>query len=528
MALQTQLQYTETNLVGYLNESVDTSDTTIYVRFYDRVTGDARTPLATTLMFVIDKGSSTQPSSAYEIILATSHSTTAGVTTLTGCVRGLEFSGVALTQNTSLRKNHVARAEVGTVDLHYLTSNIVATLKGVGDQPIGKVYSTPAARDSDVPTPTAGMYAYITSTSTLWFYDGTRWCMEGTAPSYADDTARDVAITNPREGMFVYNVADGTIEFYISGSWTAMGTSTTPNASTSAAGKAQQSTDAENALSTTTGSTGAPLFVNPSAFSVTGSQNKVPICTSATGELDKTWLPDEPFVSAIAGENLSVGDIVYRKQSDGKFYKALNTSAEASNVVGTIMAVVTTGSNAYAQTAGEVTYSAGGLTAGASVYLAATAGTLTTTCPTLSSGSTYPVCVGRALSTTTYELFIQRLQRCTYTIQTIDGSSSSYTLSIGFPIAHAAVTYLEYATNSTAVYTYNGYYVPSANSISGTSVENKFIQLIGPSNAAPSSNNYYYTPSVSGTDLVLTRTTVGSGVGSPLSRQSMIQIFEAL
>lgn len=39
-------QYSETNLIGRLDRKATSTDTTIYVRFYDRITGDARTPLA--------------------------------------------------------------------------------------------------------------------------------------------------------------------------------------------------------------------------------------------------------------------------------------------------------------------------------------------------------------------------------------------------------------------------------------------------------------------------------------------------
>lgn len=112
------LQLTETNLIGYLQSTLTASATSITAIFYDKITGLQRTPQATTLMFVIDKGTVFQPNTNYEIVLATSHSTVSGVTTLTGLTRGLSFSGNTLVGGTG--KAHVANAEIGTVDVHYL------------------------------------------------------------------------------------------------------------------------------------------------------------------------------------------------------------------------------------------------------------------------------------------------------------------------------------------------------------------------------------------------------------------------
>jgi len=73
-------------------------------------------------------------------------------------------------------------------------------------------------------------------------------------PVYADATARDVAIPSPVNGMEVYLTTEGQFYDYQSGAWAsrAVGT-TTPNASTTVAGKVEMSTDSEFILSSSTG-----------------------------------------------------------------------------------------------------------------------------------------------------------------------------------------------------------------------------------------------------------------------------------
>lgn len=504
MALQTQLQYTETNLVGYLNESVDTSDTTIYVRFYDRVTGDARTPLATTLMFVIDKGSSAQPSSAYEIILATSHSTTNGVTTLTGCVRGLAFSGTALTVNTSLRKNHVARAEVGTVDLHYYTAVINATLKGVGDQPIFKIYASAATRDADVPTPSEGMYAFLQDYDILTYYDGTRWTPASKTFVFANAAARDAYFASPFVGLSCYLTTEGYYTDYTGSGWVTRANGAVSNASTVANGIVQEGTDAQVAAQTTTGSTGGRLFINPGSTSLTAAANKIPVA-GAGAVLDNTWAPAKPFFSGTAGESITAGMPVYIKASDLGIYKASNVSIEAASVVGFALNTVTVGQTVYVQTSGIVSGLSG--LSSQEVFLDATAGTMTTTRPTTDSSTVIPVRLGFGLGTTALSISIQRLQRSKLFTQTIANTDASYTLSCGFIPGIVMANSQDFVYNSASWASIHGY----ANTAAGTyncvtgnsSTTGAFLQYWGASNAG--SNTTEFTCARSGTNVVLTR-----------------------
>ena len=81
---------------------------------------------------------------------------------------------------------------------------------------------------------------------------------------YADATARDAAIPTPSNGMVIYNTAVWLFQKYQAGAWVddTSGAST-PNASTTVAGKVEKSTRSEVTAGTSTGGTGAELFVWP-------------------------------------------------------------------------------------------------------------------------------------------------------------------------------------------------------------------------------------------------------------------------
>jgi hypothetical protein len=103
--------------------------------------------------------------------------------------------------------------------------------------------------------------------------------------------------------------------------------------------------------------------------------------------------------TGVAGEALTAGQFVYRKASDGKFYKADCNSATAE--VRVASAVVLTGSAAgqpvVVQTGGQ--YVAGAtLTAGVVYYLSGTAGGIRPVADNTTGD--YPQAVGMAMSTT--------------------------------------------------------------------------------------------------------------------------------
>lgn len=256
--------------MGTLQTSLGTTTAAFDVVFRDRITGEAREPLSTTKLFVIDKGSAASPNPQYEIIYG-SHTTSGGVTSFTGVVRGIEFSGVSLAAVTARQKTHIAGAEVGVVDLHYLTSTIVATLKGVGDVTAQLTVADHTARDADI-TATEGQIIYVDDPNCFEMYkNGAWWLLD---PVFADDTARDAAIPSPVNGMSCYNTAEGVHQDYVGGAWANRGTSTTANGSTIAAGKFEKATTGaagELAAGTTTGGTGAQLVVGPEHFKSTSS-----------------------------------------------------------------------------------------------------------------------------------------------------------------------------------------------------------------------------------------------------------------
>ena len=78
MAL-TNPQSSETTLVGRIvQQSVTSTSDTIYAQFEDKKTGVAREPQADTLVFTLSKDDEN-----FEIILASSHSTSGGIRTVT-------------------------------------------------------------------------------------------------------------------------------------------------------------------------------------------------------------------------------------------------------------------------------------------------------------------------------------------------------------------------------------------------------------------------------------------------------------
>jgi hypothetical protein len=287
-----------------LVSAIGIPDSSIAVTFYNKVTSAQLTPDPKTKLFVIDKGSANQPNVNYEIVLCASHSTTNGVTTLTGVTRGLAWTGTSLAAGTG--KSHVANAEIGPVDVHYLTTILAAQLDGTD-----------------------------AITSALNF--GKRWVYSGTgvlaAPIFADATARDAAITAPQNGDIVYNTAVGLCQKYVGGAWvddTAGGA--VPNASETVAGKIELATNAEMGTATSTGGTGARL-VPPNdqlvkTSSGAGDANKIPVLDNA-GALAGGFLPTNLQAAASTGSTNITGTEL-ETLSSGADASALHTHGAIS------------------------------------------------------------------------------------------------------------------------------------------------------------------------------------------------------
>lgn len=80
---------------------------------------------------------------------------------------------------------------------------------------------------------------------------------------FADATARDAYFTSPVNGNSAYLTTEGKRTDYVGGSWVDRATGSTPNASTTVAGKVEKATSGEVTAGTSTGWTGAELFVWP-------------------------------------------------------------------------------------------------------------------------------------------------------------------------------------------------------------------------------------------------------------------------
>lgn len=532
MALGTTMQYTESNLIGTLYAPITSSATSIQVQFVDKVTGQARTPSSTTKLFVIDKGSESAPNPNYEIVLASSHSTTSGITTLTGCTRGLDFLGYSLAAVTANQKTHAAGAVIGCVDVHYLWNTIIATLKGVGDTIIVPTFATEASLASDVPSPTDGMAVYVTALNSFLFRNNSKWW--GTPILvFADATARDASITSPSNGMQVYLIAEGKYTDYTAGSWADRASGTTPNMSLTVAGKGEEATAAEIIANTQTGGTGADLIVNPkylSDASVTtsagvGDAAKY-VRANASGLIDSTLLTgvtittNQIIYSGTAGETLSADNLVYIKQSDGKLYKATQdptSDANAWNVRGIIVSGgILNATVTYRPLVGTITTNAP--LAANTVYYLSTGGNLTTSRPNMGSSACIPVRIGTTDNASNLVCNVQRLQR--RVLVSANGTGTK-TLTVGFPISHAHITAGLYDGTQAQVTT--GYFdnlagtqaTPTAGGLSTT-----LVASLG--NAG---GNFTYTASVDGSNnLVLTY----ASTGAPTNASVAALVFEAL
>lgn len=242
---------TETNLIGVLTSNLTSTGLSFTATFRDVVTGAARTPQATTLVFTLDKDNESS-----ETILADSHSTSSGVTTVTINASGRALPKFGSGSGSGTGIAHNAGAEVGCVNIAYPVNR----LKTIVDEKLN--------------------------------LDGTNSMTSG-LPLAQLTTAQRTALT-PANGWLVYDTTIGEVYQYIGGAWQPVQAgSTQPNASETVAGKVEAATIAEQVAHSSTGGTGALLFpqvgnlVTTSAGS--GDEGKIPILNSS-GVLDVTLI----------------------------------------------------------------------------------------------------------------------------------------------------------------------------------------------------------------------------------------------
>lgn len=465
--------------------------------------------------------------------------------TLTGCSRGLDKDATSLTDTTTTNKKDHGIGTGAYLVLHSATVNKFPEL------------------DAD-----------NTFTGTITF-SGTTGTPKLKVPVYTT-TERD-ALTSMASGHLIYNSTAGTLQVYSSGSWydLSSGTTTIPLATNLIAGRVFldiAATDAATptviganstrALGTNSASTANTLSLGSvvpasqatalnlvgdatytagglrlirdgtsgganavsqilhrgtGSFSITASEN-ADFLFDSTGRFRSFR---DPVYSGTAGETLVAGEWVYKKQSDGKIYKADNTTIEKATIFGVIITGGATDATIYAQKSG--TWVTTGLTAGSTYYLSGTPGALTATSPSRASTSVVPVYIGAASTTTSLELNIRRLPRRIAFIATRAAGSGNgtQTVTIGIVCDYILLNThrkeadaLEQYGNSQGIYDVvaNAQYCNSSASAGGTSTT-----IIAYVSSPSGSGGMSAVASISSNNLLLTWTSSGTAINADMT-----------
>lgn len=256
-------------------------------------------------------------------------------------------------------------------------------------------------------------------------------------------TAQKNAMSAPANGMLVYDTTLGELQQYNGGAWVTFSAgSTQPNASTTVAGKVEQATAAEVKAGTSTGGTGAPLFINPADSTVTSAgaadDGKV-VKLNALGLIDPTTLTptNSLTVSFTTGEAIDGSTTpmaVYLKAADGLIYKTVNngTGEQAFQFIGfvTTNALISTSASVIIE---GVVSGFTGLTKDDFLYLDTTAGTISNA-PTGFSTAGYSIYqIGRAITTTS--IIIEKgakMKSGSEAFSTTAVANNDLTLDLGF------------------------------------------------------------------------------------------------
>ena len=93
------------------------------------------------------------------------------------------------------------------------------------------IYADASARDVATPSPYVGLQVYLEDVDKVQFWDGTTWQIMNQdlpeipdpIPSYADPAARDSDLTSPTEGQTVYIQSLKSLQVYNGTVWIAVG-----------------------------------------------------------------------------------------------------------------------------------------------------------------------------------------------------------------------------------------------------------------------------------------------------------------
>lgn len=173
------LKYTETNLVGTIvNIAVTDTATTIYATFKDSKTNVARTPDASTNLFVIDKNTE-----QFEMILSDSHATSGGVTTITVNSSGRALNEYLEGTGSGTGLPHAIGAEIGCVETQAPEGTLNEIVGGTNNT-TGEDFRVGNDADSDIK-----IYAANGDTNEPWYgYNaaGSKWVFSNDGVSSTD------------------------------------------------------------------------------------------------------------------------------------------------------------------------------------------------------------------------------------------------------------------------------------------------------------------------------------------------------
>lgn len=264
----------ESNLGFFVDRRISTTDTTIYLRFFNKVTGAAVEPNAsnrTNLVVTVDKDNDN-----HEImILGTVGAASGGVSTCTNVVRFVAFNGVNLSAGTG--KEHQAEAEGGCADVVNMwqqlydvmagTSDTGANTFGVGDNSAADIkllFANDQTLQPYIYYDESGQRprAYIGDDA----LGGANNDWEISCP--IGTTAELAAMSNlPSVGMIAGDTTLGEVVFREGGAWVQKsGGGSVPDSTTTVAGKVEIATQAEVDAGTDTGGTGAATVAPPSTI----------------------------------------------------------------------------------------------------------------------------------------------------------------------------------------------------------------------------------------------------------------------
>jgi len=294
----------ESNLGCYADRRIGSADTTIYLRFFDLVTKEAREPNAanrSNLVVTINKDNDN-----HEImVLGTVGAAASGVSTCTSVVRFVAFNGVNLTAGTG--KEHASESEGGCADVVNMWQqlyDVMAGTKATGanDFEVG----ANAAADISLTFEndhTIAPKIYIDDSNECQM-KGHRGDDEGAAGDFAvgqlqlTTTERD-ALTSPLNGLTIYNTTTGVMNFREAGAWVANASGTSIGFATEAAGgKVEKATTAEVKAGTGTGGVGT-LYAQPDDIATAVQDGSWDYFASATGN-DTYVITPTPAIAAYA------------------------------------------------------------------------------------------------------------------------------------------------------------------------------------------------------------------------------------